>query len=107
MITVLAWVVAAYRWNIIFSVESFEIVGDAVALSVGLSDGKLVEIESENNGDIYYLITFNCFNLFNRIWQMGSCSTLSLSLEFNRRVNTQMSGIDSELNKLDDSHVAF
>jgi hypothetical protein len=104
MITVLSWVIAAYRWNIIFSVESFEIVGDAVALSVGLSDGKLVEIESENNGDIYYLITFNCFNLFNRIWQMGSWS---LSLEFNRIVNTQMSGIDSKLNKLDDSHVAF
>jgi hypothetical protein len=53
MITVLAWVVAAYRWDMIFSVENFEIVGDAVALSVGLSDGKLVEIESESNGDIF------------------------------------------------------
>lgn len=73
MITVLAWVIAAYRWDIIFCVENFEIVGDTVALPVGLSDGKLIEIESENNGDIYYyLITFNCFNLFNRIWQMGS-----------------------------------
>ena len=44
--TVLAWIVAAYCWNIIFSVENFKIICEAIALSVGLSDGKLLKIQS-------------------------------------------------------------
>jgi len=68
MITVLAWVIAAYGWNIIFSVESSEIVSDAIALSVGLSDGKLLEIESEKWRHFNYLITLNCVHYYSTVF---------------------------------------
>lgn len=43
----LAWIISADCWNVIFSVENPEIICDAIALPVGLSDGKLLEIQTE------------------------------------------------------------
>ena len=104
----LAWIVAAYCWNIIFSVENFEIVCIAIALSVGLSDSKLLKIQSRKYRDILNLITFDSIDNFHLIWQMGSLCSSILLLEFNLIVNTHMLGvINSGSNKLDDCHVAF